>query len=302
MHQIQPWRQTQDSSFRLRMIFGIGDDNSRSSRTNNNNNNNSDPDLLLKMVEELTMAVDDVTPELINKMEKVEMALASFLEEKSAALRREETNKPPPPSVPPPMGALYTNKDMLSNDLLRAEQALEKLRQRLRREEEALFQAEQILQRSMEEQNILRQAEEALQKSRDAAERRKADASRRNGMADAIMGGAPESPLPITNIWERKQRKVKSASIRPNEQSAPSIPRPTMELGSFFGRKSSQTTPALAPDGLPIIYNWIQEEDGSIRGNVKSSPNFADGATISTSAVSRGAKGGTIVTTASGSK
>ena len=38
--------------------------------------NSQDPDTLLKMVEELTM--DEITPEIVSKMEKVEIALGKF--------------------------------------------------------------------------------------------------------------------------------------------------------------------------------------------------------------------------------
>ena len=151
--------------------------NYNNNNNNNNNNSYSNPDVLLQLVEELTMAVDEVTPELYEKMEQVELSLAKFLEEKSNSLNYSSINKPPPPTIPPPTKAFYNNnnnnnndsKNTLSNDLLRAEQALEKLRQRLKKEEEALFQAEQILQRSLEEQDILRRAEEALQKSRQSS-------------------------------------------------------------------------------------------------------------------------------------
>jgi type II secretory pathway component PulJ len=275
------------------MIFGIGNDN------NNNNNNNSDPDILLKMVEELTMAVDDVTPELMNKMEKVEIALASFLDEKSAALQQQQQPQlPPPPLIPPPMGALYRNNDILSNDLIRVEEALEKLRQRLRREEEALFRAEQVLQRSLEEQDILRRAEEALQKSREAAARRKVNATRRNEVTVAAIGRSEQQ----SQIIVTPERSAQSPKANANDTSSPNVPRPTMELGNFFGRKASDRRLPSAPVGMPILYNWIQEVDGSLRGNVKLSPNFTDGAIISTSAVEGDAQSGTVVTTASGSQ
>ena len=279
---------TSSTSTNLRMIF---DGDNYNTNTNNDNDDNyydgndsssssSDPDMLLKMVEELTMAVDEVTPELYEKMESVELALAKFLEEKSNALST-NIDKPPPPSNPPPMGALY-NRNTLSNDLIRAEQALEKLRQRLRQEEEALFQAEQVLQRSMEEQDILRRAEEALQQSRKAAEQRKAEAIRQTGMA-----------------MEAVER-----SLEEQQQQTPPPPRPTMELGNIFGgrKRSSSSASQGVPDGIPILYNWIQYDDGSIRGTIKGSPNFVDGATISTSTVELGAQGGSIITTSSGSQ
>jgi hypothetical protein len=248
----------------------------------------SNPDVLLQLVEELTMAVDEVTPELYQKMEQVELSLAIFLEEKSNSLNSlsSTSNKPPPPTIPPPTKALFNNynnnnnSNALSNDLLRAEQALEKLRQRLKKEEEALFQAEQILQRSMEEQDILRRAEEALQKSRQAAEQRRQQQQQRQ----------QQQPPPPTTTRPR--------------------PRPTMELGALFGSKKppSRTTTNGNSNSrekvgmIPLLYNWIQYDDGSIRGNVKGSPNFDDGATISTSAVQLGAQDGSVITTSSGSQ
>jgi hypothetical protein len=306
--QVKPCNRVVGFSSGLKMLFGIGDNDnddtpSRGGKNNNYVNINNDPDILLKMVEDLTIVVDDVTPELMDKMEKVEIALAKFLDEKSSAMLQQQGQidkqlpPPPPPSIPPPMGALYQSQDMLSNDLIRAEQALEKLRQRLRREEAALFQAEKALQRSMEEQDILRKAEEALQKSREAAARREVDTARRNEITVADLGRSQEQSQTVTP--ERRPQPLKAIM---SDLSTKNLPRPTLELGNLFGRNGSNKRPTSAPLGMPILYNWIQEADGSIRGNVKLSPNFADGATISTSALKGDAQSGTVVTTASGSQ
>ncbi|KAL3914825.1 MAG: hypothetical protein SGILL_005936 [Bacillariaceae sp.] len=196
------------------------------------------------------------------------------------------------------MGKLYNEEDMLSNDLIRAEAALEKLRERLRQEEEALFQAEQFLQRSLEEQDILRQAEEALQNSRDAAEQRQASGF--GAILRARQSTGRSSP-PL-----QQQPPAGFGNNKRQENFSQNKPRPTMELGNLFGgesKTSQSSNPAVAPpEGLPIIYNWVQEEDGSIRGTIRNSPNFDDGAIVSTSAVAVGATEGSVVSTASGSR
>ena len=53
---------------------------------------------------------------------------------------------------------------------------------------------------------------------------------------------------------------------------------------------------------IPIITMWGQTSEGSIYGFISGSSNFEDGAYIMTSPVDQGAKGGSIVTTASGSQ
>ncbi len=53
---------------------------------------------------------------------------------------------------------------------------------------------------------------------------------------------------------------------------------------------------------IPIISSWGQTPEGSIHGFISKSPNFEDGAYIITTPVEKGAKGGSIVTTASGSQ
>ena len=84
--------------------------------------------------------------------------------------------------------------------------------------------------------------------------------------------------------------------------------RATIELGSLFGKRGTEDsvpetiTDSRVPEGVPVLYNWIQDEDGSITGNIRGSMNFRDGATISTSCVSKGAREGTTIATQSGSR
>jgi hypothetical protein len=83
--------------------------------------------------------------------------------------------------------------------------------------------------------------------------------------------------------------------------------RPTMMLESLFERfpnrpKDDDEEKELAPQGVPVLYEWVQNDDGSITGFIRNSSSFRDGATISTSPVARAASEGTTITTASGSQ
>jgi hypothetical protein len=82
--------------------------------------------------------------------------------------------------------------------------------------------------------------------------------------------------------------------------------RATIELGSLFGKRGTgESVPEIdsrVPEGVPILSNWVQDKDGSITGNIRGSMNFRDGAKISTSCVSKGAREGTTIATQSGSR
>lgn len=328
--------------------------------------NTRDPDILLKLVEELTM--DEVTPDLLVKMEKVERALANFLKE-AEANQQPSVAAPRPPSIPPPMGAFFDNDDYdqqpqkassrpsrnNNNDnnkkdnpnLVRAQDGLQKLRQRLRQRESTLRQAQEALQRSRDEENILSKAEQALQKSREAAEKRKQEAIRqtkdavesaeqarreqeeqqaqlflhqKQELQDQEQRGRNQKELQQNNNSKPRRRTVSLDDIfnddrlRSNQRKK-SKPRPTMMLESLSdvekrksGRRSSgqgknqQVSIPSVPVGTPVLYEWIQNADGSISGFIRGSSNFQDGATISTSSVELGAREGTTVTTVSGSQ
>ena len=72
----------------------------------------------------------------------------------------------------------------------------------------------------------------------------------------------------------------------------------------FFmsGSAPPRNPPAGTETSIPIITMWGQTSEGSIYGFISGSANFEDGAYIMTSPVDQGAKGGCIVTTASGSQ
>eukprot|EP00536_Pseudo-nitzschia_multiseries_P003258 jgi/Psemu1/322938/estExt_fgenesh1_pg.C_480041 len=330
--------------------------------------NTNDPDVLLQMVEELAM--EEITPEIFAKMELVEIALADFMEEKSAALLSEQDAiapnglespmQPSPPEMPPPGALLDSDSDSDSeaesqwrrgrfeNDLARAGFALEKLRQRMRyggeeTEEDVPLEAERAWQLSLEEEEILQQAEEALRKSREAAKRRKAEAERRSvTAANMFMPGYrqrfqeqqppnqqrdPQGPAenPITDTFPADEEYAVSNQSRPSEDFdslGEKRKRSTIELGTLFGKRAEGESATItdsddddwsneewmeelenrALEGIPVLYNWVQDEDGCITGKVRRSINFIDGATISTSPVIRGAFEGTVVTTESGSR
>lgn len=69
--------------------------------------------------------------------------------------------------------------------------------------------------------------------------------------------------------------------------------------------KSTKPRPkkiAQAPRGVPTISNWNQNRDGSIAGNVFGSTSFDAGESVTTSAITSDAIGGTVVETESGSR
>ena len=292
------------------------------------NNIHQDPDSLFEMVEELA-GTEEFTPESMERMEELQMALANFVEEASETLMEQESQLalgPKPPSIPPP-GSLLGMEDQesyqprdLASDLTKAGAALELLQERLRMEEEALNNAmlpnyfdETPAFENMDdsdffsdEQDILFQAEEALRKSREAAERRRLEAEERSLNAAMLSAGYREE--------QKEEEEEEEADFDfYHDDDEPNIPqqqqnlprtqkRPTMELASLFGTPPPTLSSSSSPNSVPVIYNWIQNQDGTISGNIRGSPNFRDGAKISTSSVLEQAQGGTTVSTASGSR
>jgi len=238
-------------------------------------------DALLRMVEEISN--DQFSPEVMAKMSELEAVLSDYLEQE-----QQKKLSPRPPGIPPPMSYLEPQEDTLR----KAEDALEKLRVRLRMEEESLRQAEQALQKSMEEEEVLRKAEEALQRSREAADKRKAEAIRRT---EAAVASAEQIRL-------QQQQQVDSMPVNNNG-------RATISLDSLYGDDNGADDERLAyeistqvPSGLPVLYNWVQYVDGSIRGQVKFSENFRDGSMVSTSPVQQGVQAGSVIGTSTGSQ
>jgi hypothetical protein len=261
------------------------------------------------MVEDISG--DQFSPEVVAKMMELETVLTLFLEDEKKKPNFDPPS-PRPPGNPPPLKAFnQREQEEEANSLLKAEEALARLRQRLFEEEEQLLKAEEALQRSIEEDDVLQRAEEALQKSRAAAEKRKAEAIRRTQAAVASSEKARKEAAQQDEKNSVEERRIRGTI-------AISKPRATLSLSSFLyggsgteeenndddpsGDDAEAAGADEAPAGVPMLSNWVQSIDGSITGQLKGSRNFYEGSTVATSPVPSGAKGGSVVTTASGSK
>lgn len=273
-------------------------------------------DALLKMVEDLNG--DSFSPEVIARMTDLERALSKYLEDERTALKNKPS--PRPPLFPPSWNAFLKQdkKETENSSLRKAEQALATLRERLRREEESLRKAEAALKMSLEEEEVLRKAERALQKSKAAAEKRKAEAIRRT---EAAVASAQKARLEQEAAQQSLEEETydygefdddddEDDFLSRGTRGTIAITMPDLSGDDASSSSKTSTNGAVqapmgateVPPGIPIIYNWVQYLDGSISGRVRGSDSFTDGATISTSPVGNGAKGGTIVSTASGSQ
>ena len=216
------------------------------------------------------------------------------------------------------------NKDDDGGDdaLTKAEQALQRLREKLRFEEQALAEAEEALRRSREEEETLRRAEEALKRSRAQAEQRRADAIRRT---EAAFEAAERTKMEQEEARHRATEAEQTLANKRKSLAAMAVtgPRPTISLDSLWGKTSDKkdeddndndnnekqswngnTSDPLqkAAAAIPVLYDWVQYIDGSIMGKVRGSRNFKDGSSVSTSPIKEKAVGGNIITTSSGSK
>lgn len=81
-------------------------------------------------------------------------------------------------------------------------------------------------------------------------------------------------------------------SEKRNGKGTVAVTRNTQKARSLFG--SFQT--------IPEMEQWKQNRDGSLTGYIYKSKSFEDGTRITTSAVPKGAKRGTTVTTVGGTK
>lgn len=254
-------------------------------------------------------------------MQELEQALTSFLGEQGKEKYQQKWS-PRPPGTPPPLRVLQ-NLDTQQASLVKAEMALEKLRDRLLREEEALRRAEEALQQSLHEEEILRRAEEALQRSREAAEKRKLEAIRQTEAAVASAEKARRDSEEAAQAWGRQQATTPLPVVQEKVDDrddtdvayyrGSEAPRSTIALNFLVGTKATTLkitnaqdgdpgSDAEAPIGIPVLSNWVQYIDGSIQGQVRNSDKFEDGAVIATSAVQPGVKAGTIIETSSGSQ
>ena len=268
---------------------------------------------LSKMVDEISN--DQASPEAVAKMAELEQALAAFLQENSKG-KYQKRWSPRPPGTPPPL-KIFLGLDGATQkvSMVEAEAALEKLRGRLRKEEEALRLAEEALQQTTHEEEVLRRAEEALQRSREAAEKRKMEALRQTKVAAASIEEAKRAQEEAEQAWGQQQFQGNGDHHFSNDSFSRGMeaPRSTIPLEFLVQPTSApffvpdvatpaQNDKAIAPPDIPILYNWVQYIDGSIHAKVRNSESFPDGASISTSAVSQGAKAGSIIETSSGSQ
>jgi hypothetical protein len=269
-------------------------------------------DALLRMVEEVSEG--QFSPQVVEKMSELEQALTAFLEEERAAQNNSnELLSPRPPKIPPPLQSFIRQEETREergNSLIKAEKALETLRLRLHQEEETLRKAEEALRQSMEEQKVLRRAEEALEKSRAAAEERKVDAIRRTQEAVESAEKARKEQQAAEQLAREHGLVGGGGEASTSTGSPTSASRPTISLSSLGGNdvddmaNNGAEAPVSSdgPAGVPVLYDWIQYIDGSVTGFVKGSRNFKDGSKVSTSPVPNGARGGTVITTESGSQ
>jgi hypothetical protein len=268
-------------------------------------------DALYEMVDNIADNSDVV------KIQELEKSMAMLVENERQNKRQQNSNNAPPrpPAIPPSEEALKLAEIQQEQDeaLKKAEQALLKLRQRLSQEEETMRKADAALKRSLEEEETLRTAEEALQRSRLAAEERKALVILRT---DAAAASANES--------RQKQNEIRRQAVEIENNLKRIVPRATISLdsilqdtvnGNEYGADEDDydddiglpiLEPAIKmdapPKGVATLFNWVQSGDGSITGRIKDSGAFYEGSRISTSPIALGAVGGTVVTTASGSK
>lgn len=118
-----------------------------------------------------------------------------------------------------------------------------------------------------------------------------------------IQSARPGATITLTR--EKKELEAKADEVKP---------RATFSLLDLTGGKPQQNAPIKptpptitnlekAPRGVPIIKKWRKNFDGSITGFISGSPNFADGAKITTSPISGGPiASGQVVKTGRGSR
>ena len=110
--------------------------------------------------------------------------------------------------------------------------------------------------------------------------------------AEKENGAGPPPFSEVTNQNEPEQECSNSNDVHQFSYFASFVP----------GTGSQSPKYQNPPFGVPILYDWVQYLDGSLSGKIKNSPSFADGTFVSTSPVPSGAKGGSVVSTSSGSR
>jgi len=225
--------------------------------------------------------------------------------------RKNNFQSPPrPPSIPPPMRKFQQQQKQKERSqqqdkdiLLKAEQALQRSRvaAELRRQD-ALRQTQQSMRVASEASAAAAAAERITrdQQQQGNPEQRRNDNGTRRIQAD-------KTERPTARISTRKRRTVSLEDLfdqfpgsNTNGQSSSS--ESNYDDIEIYDDEATMAS-TKAPRGVPVLYDWIQDqEDGSITGSIRGSSSFKDGATVSTSCVKLGQKGGTTITTSSGSR
>ena len=257
---------------------------------------------LLQMVD--TIASAQTSTDKIHKMEELEETLSRLVEEEKGRAFAPQVVAPQPPNTPPPMRALD------EDELQKAISALANLRVRLAEEEESLLQAEFALRQSRDEEETLRQAEEALQRERARAAQRKEETLRKT---HAFLQSAKEARKKAEEL-KRQAPPLPQGAAGPRSNSRPTIALDPFNASGGASSRLERAPPVInsqlplgvpcdaAPEGVPILFNWKVNPDGTVTGNVKGSPMFREGAIVTTSILATRGESGTVVSTTSGSK
>ena len=223
-------------------------------------------DNLLNMMDEMEteMSFDEITPEFY---EKIEIALGNLDTEDQYT---KEESKPTPPSILPPF-SLLEGSDAHDEDDLRS-----------------FVTPAMVANRNIavkNQQTVMNNDEASLGNNNNNSH-----ITNQNNGTDQN-----QTSLPAKFTATRK---------RPTTE----IPRRGQIIGNNYDNTDDGTNRQnnlqqqdrnSNPDGIPVLFNWKQHDDGSIVGKVKQSPYFNDGATVHTSAVLPGACGGDYIITAS---
>lgn len=225
-------------------------------------------------------------------------------------------------------------RERLRQEEASLKQAQEAL-QRSQEEEGILLKAEMALQRSREaaerrKQDALRRTKQAMASAEQARREQEDHAaqvmSKKQQLRrkQAVQHEAERSQnknetISTSEVTTSKRRKTvsleglfDSTRISPPKDDNRK-PRPTMMLGELFKNSQDQSSEYydeydqkeyldVARKDIPVLYDWIQDQDGSITGSIRGSSSFREGATVSTSSVALGVRDGTTITTSSGSQ
>jgi len=159
-----------------------------------------------------------------------------------------------------------------------------------------------------------------------AAEAKKAKAEEKRAAALAAVEARKKeaaekraAALALAEARKKEAAEKRAAAAKESKDVVEdSKPGATISLGFLFGFGQQETAEtqkesplptrqvvkrvSSAPRGVPTIYNWRQNRNGSITGLISGSKSFQDGESVTTSPITSDATGGTVVATSSGSK